>query len=65
MLTGDAPSAVNSDTSAGAPGTRSFSPARSAAFSIGFADVVIWRKPRSQRFSIGTRPALAAICART
>ena len=65
MLTGCVPSALNSETSAGAPGTRSFMPARSAADLIGLMLLVIWRKPRSQMRSIGTRLTLAVIWPRT
>ena len=64
MPTGAAFRPWNRLTRLGAIGTRSFRPSRSATVLTGRLLVVIWRKPRSHIFSIGTRLVLAVIWAR-
>jgi hypothetical protein len=61
---GLAPSAVNSDDSIGAAGTRNFIPFRSSGVFTGLVDVVTLRKPLSQALDMVSRPTFS-ICART
>ena len=59
MLDGSAPSPENSDVSSAVTGTRILNPLRSSTlFSCRLDDEVIWRKPLSHIFFIGTMPAL-------
>ena len=47
------------DVHSGETGTRIFMPLKSSTVLIGLVEVVVWRKPLSQIFSMATRLAFA------
>ena len=59
MLIGEAPSAWNMLVHSGETGTRILKPFMSAGPLISRVELVIWRKPLSHIFSMGTKPRLA------
>ena len=61
---GPAPSALNSEVSMGACGTRILKPLRSSGVLISRSDEVIWRKPLSHTRDT-VMIGVLAICART
>ncbi|MNL11157.1 hypothetical protein D3C87_1319800 [compost metagenome] len=61
MPVGEAPRALNMEVHSGLTSTRSLKPARSCGVKIGRVELVIWRKPLFQTFSIGIRPTLAVL----
>lgn len=59
MLEGSAPRSENSEVNSAVTGTRILNPLRSSTpFNCRLDDEVIWRKPLSRFFRIGTMPAL-------
>ena len=64
MHAGAAPSALNKDTQIGLTGTLILKPPRSAGELMALLPEVIWRKPLSHIFCMGSRPTFS-ISART